>query len=671
MSSTPSTVLQREEREDPLAEYFADDPIRPEYEPIGVTPRYRPPRVQIDADKTKNWVRRVLPIVRRHWLLVSGSLSIATVDRMAMAVLPAIMASAIDNGILGKGRPLPLFGELDLLQYVYLIAAVGIGRGLLSFLGRYWMSRITFQLEYDLRTIIYEHLTKLSFSFFDKIQSGQVISRANSDIRSVQMFLSFAPFMLLQVLPLAFALVYMLSTHMLLTVVSVLALPALHFIRRRMQQTMFPLSWVIMARSADLATLVDENVNGVRVIKSFAAELQQVKLLAGTVQKLRWASLQMVKLNSRFNPIISNLPRVGLALVILYGGYLAMEGHVTIGALLAFNSYVLMLTGPFRMLGFFLMMNERAKASAGRIYEILDQRSEIVESPDAVDLVDPRGEVEFRDVTFAYKDGPTVLKDFNLRIEAGEAVAIVGRTGSGKSTIIRLLTRFYDTTKGSLCIDGTDVRDLSLLSLRSHIGIVLDEPFLFSTTLRDNIAYGRPNASSDDVKRAAEAASAHEFIEDLTEGYDTVIGERGYTLSGGQRQRIAIARTLLINPKMLVLDDATSAVDVQVEAEIHGALESLMKDRTTIVIAHRLSTIMLADRVVLVEDGKVAASGTHVELMESEPRYVEVLARAEEDAERKEIAPVKPEQRAMHGSMEHEPLAKSLPTDMDRYGGGN
>lgn len=662
--ATADTTIESQDSSDPLAAYFADDPIKPEFEPIGVVPRYKPPRVEINPDKTKSWVRRILPIFRNHKLLVIGSLSIATLATLLQFALPAIMASAVDNALLARTR--------SLMIYVYLLAGLGIGRGLLTFFYRYGMNRITFQLEYDLRMIIYEHLTKMSFSFFDKIQSGQVISRANSDIRSVQMFLTFAPFMALQGLTFILALGYMLNTHVLLTLVAIVGLPGVHFLRKRMQKTMFPLSWVIMARSADLATLVDENVNGVRVIKAFAAELQQIKLLAKTAQKLRWGALEMVKLQARFNPIISNLPRIGLALVILYGGYLAIEGHVTIGRLLAFNSYVLMLAGPFRMLGFFLMMNERAKASAGRIYEILDQRSEIVESPDAVDLVDPEGAVEFRDVTFTYKEGPTVLKDFNLKIEPGEAVAIVGRTGSGKSTIIRLLTRFYDANQGALCIDGTDVRDLTLLSLRSHIGIVLDEPFLFSTSLRDNIAYGRPKASFEEVKQAAKAASAHEFIEGFPEGYDTVIGERGYTLSGGQRQRIAIARTLLINPKILVLDDATSAVDVQVEAEIHNALESLMKDRTTIVIAHRLSTIMLADRVVLVEEGKIVASGTHVELMDSEPRYVEVLARAEEEkAKEKERPSMKPGLKPVHPSMAPEPLGKSLPPDIDRYSGGS
>jgi ATP-binding cassette subfamily B protein len=291
-----------------------------------------------------------------------------------------------------------------------------------------------------------------------------------------------------------------------------------------------------------------------------------------------------------------------------------------------------MLQMPFRFLGFFLMLGQRAAASAERIYEILDEQPEIVDRPDAVDLVDPEGAIEFRDVTFAYGDGEPVLDHFDLRIEPGEAVAIVGRTGSGKSTVARLLPRFYDVDDGAVLVDGHDVRDLTVLSLRSQVGLVLDEPFLFSVSVRDNIAYGRPDATLDEVKAAAAAAQADEFIDRLPDTYDTIVGERGYDLSGGQLQRIAIARTLLVNPRLLVLDDATSAIDVKVEAEIHDALVNLMTDRTTIVIAHRLSTINLADRVVLIEGSRIVASGTHRELMTTEPRYAQVLARAEEEA---------------------------------------
>jgi ATP-binding cassette subfamily B protein len=422
----------------------------------------------------------------------------------------------------------------------------------------------------------------------------------------------------------------MLSINVPLSLLAVLPLPAVYLVGVRMRNEIFPLSWIIQSRTADVATIVDENVNGVRVVKSFAAEEQQVTLLARAAQRLRWSNIRQADARARHAPLIENLPRLGMVAVLLYGGWLVIEGQLQIGTLIAFNAFIVMLQMPFRFLGFFLMLAQRAAASAERIYEILDETPEIVDRPGAVDLVDPAGAVEFRDVTFSYGDGEPVLEHFDLRIEPGESVAIVGRTGSGKSTVARLLPRFYDVDEGSVVVDGHDVRDLSVLSLRAQVGLVLDEPFLFSVSVRDNIAYGRPDATDEQVRAAAEAAQAAEFIERLPDQYDTVIGERGYDLSGGQRQRIAIARTLLVNPRLLVLDDATSAIDVKVEAEIHDALVNLMTDRTTIVIAHRLSTINLAQRVVLLEDGRIVASGTHRELMATEPKYAEVLARAAE-----------------------------------------
>jgi ATP-binding cassette subfamily B protein len=319
--------------------------------------------------------------------------------------------------------------------------------------------------------------------------------------------------------------------------------------------------------------------------------------------------------------------------VLLFGGYMVIQGSLGIGAILAFNAYLLMLQAPFMMLGMLIMMGQRAAASAERIYEIMDEQPTITERPGAVDLLECRGQVDFNHVDFAYgEDGPLVLEDFDLHMAPGETVALVGRTGSGKSTVARLLARFYDTTAGTLAIDGHDVRDLTLDSLRANVGIVLDEAFLFSVSVADNIAYGRPDAERADIEAAARAAGAHGFISELSEGYDTVVGERGYTLSGGQRQRIAIARTLLVNPPILVLDDATSAIDVQVEQQIHGALRVLMEGRTTLIVAHRLSTIALSDRVVLLDSGRIVADGTHAELLASSPLYGEVLAQVEDEA---------------------------------------
>jgi ATP-binding cassette, subfamily B, bacterial len=339
-------------------------------------------------------------------------------------------------------------------------------------------------------------------------------------------------------------------------------------------------------------------------------------------------------ISAAWAPTLENLPRVGLAIILLYGGFLVINDHLGVGTLFTFQAYMLIFQPPFRQLGMVIMNGQRASASAKRIYEVLDQRREVQNQPGAVDLVDVTGDVRYEHVSFTYSDGTEVLNDFNLHIAPGETVALVGRTGSGKTTAGRLLNRSYDVSAGRLLIDGRDVRGYTLESLRAHVGFVFDEPFLFSISVRDNIAFGRPDATDEEVVAAAKAADADEFIIRLPEGYDTVIGERGYTLSGGQRQRMAIARTLLINPPVLVLDDATSAIDAQVEQRIHASLGKLMANRTTLVIAHRLATISLADRVALVEDGHVIASGRHHELVEHNPRYAEVLARVVEEGER-------------------------------------
>ncbi len=592
------------------------------FEPIGVTPRYPPPRAWIHPDRDRSWVRRMVPILFAHRVLLFGGIAASLVGMLVQVAVPGVTRAAIDRALIARTATLEPF--------IWALVVLAVTRAVLTLVYRYALYRMAYEIEYDLRTIIYEHLSRLSFSFYDRIQSGQVISRANSDIRSVQMVLAFAPLMAMSCVSFAVAFGFMLTIHVPLTLVAVAALPGVYLLGARLRELIFPLSWIIQGRLAEVATIVDENVNGVRVVKSFAAERRQIKLLARAAQRLRWAAISQIDARARYAPVMESLPQLGLALVLLYGGWLAIDGQVTVGTLFAFNAYVLMLQAPFRMLGFFMMLAQRAAASADRIYEILDEPVTIADRPGAVDLVDPVGIVEFRAVTFAYADGPAVLDGFDLRVSPGETVAIVGRTGSGKSTVARVLDRFYDVDGGAVLVDGHDVRDLTLPSLRAAVGIVLDEPFLFSVSIRDNIAYGRPDASLDDVVTAARAASAHEFIEALPDGYDTVVGERGYTLSGGQRQRIAIARTLLVNPPILVLDDATSAIDVHVEERIHAALRERLADRSTIVIAHRLSTISLADRVVLLEGGRVVASGPHAELMATEPRYAEVLAHLED-----------------------------------------
>jgi len=625
--------------------------------PLPDGPAARPPAAAVAPDRDLGWVRRVMPLLAARRARLTAGLLAAAVAMLAQVVAPRVLMAAIDRALTQRTS--------DLTPFVITLAGLAIVRGGLTFYYRSTLFKLAFALEYDLRTTIYEHLTKLSFPFYDRVQSGQLISRANSDIRSVQMFLTFMPIVSLSLASFVVALGIMLSVNVPLTLVAVLPIPLIYVVGVKMRELLFPISWVVQSRTADVATIVEENVTGARVVKSFAAEPSQLDALGVAARRLRWASIRQVDVRARYAPLMEGLPRLGLAAVLLYGGFLAIDGKVTVGTIVAFSTYVVLLQAPFRTLGFMLLLGQRAAASAARIYEILDATPEIVDRPGAVDLLDPRGEVELDDVTFRYGDGGAVLEHLDLRLAPGERVAIVGRTGSGKSTIARLLPRFYDATEGAVRVDGHDVRDLAVRSLRASIGLVLDEPFLFSATVRDNIAYGRPDASDADVRDAARAAGAETFIDSLPEGFDSEVGERGYTLSGGQRQRIAIARTLLADPTILILDDATSAIDVQVEEEIHAALRVLMEGRTTLVIAHRISTINLAQRVVLLEGGRIVADGTHAGLMASEPHYAEVLAHIEEtDAVRRQRADEEQAAKALRAELAVRDVPASQPGGM-------
>jgi ATP-binding cassette subfamily B protein len=593
------------------------------FSPIGVEAKYPAPKAWISPKQTKGWIRRVLPLLWSHKkaFITAWVATLATVFMQLAG--PAIVRRAINQLQLGHLRV--VYGLIALM------GVVAVARFIVGYISRSNMFKAAYGMEYDLRSIIYEHLTRLSFSFYDKVQTGQLISRGNSDIRSVQMFLSFAPNMVIQLVTFVFALGFMVTVHPMLTLVALAPMPLVFVFSVKMRRLMFPISWITQARMAEVATLVEENITGVRIVKSFAAEILQIKDLAKTARRVQWAHIKQADVRANYSPILENLPRLSLVAVLFYGGWLVQNGQLDIGAIFLFMGYIVWLTAPFRILGFMLMLNERARASAQRIYEILDTQPEIADRPGAVDLVEPQGDVEFKRVSFAYGDGPKILNDFSLALHRGETVALVGRTGCGKSTVARLLMRFYDVTDGAVAVDGRDIRDLTVESLRSHIGIVADDAFLFSDTIRDNIAYGRPGAPIEDVIAAAKTAGADEFVGNMPEGYDSLIGERGYDLSGGQRQRVSIARLLVTDPAILILDDATSSVDVQIEKEIHTSLHGVMEGRTTLVIAHRLSTINLADRVVLMEQGRIIAAGSHAELMRTEPRYAEVLAHLEED----------------------------------------
>jgi len=578
-------------------------------------------------------MRRLSPIAKSHRRPLILGVIVGTIALVLNVAVPAIAREAIDSTISGERRALTI--------WAIILVCVGFGRFVSGALYRISLFQVAWGVETDLRALLYSHLTKLSFSYFDRTQSGQVISRANSDIRSIQVLLAFGPLIAMSIISFILAFGFMMTLHVRLTLVALCTLPGVYFFGQKLRHSVFPLTWVSQARLAELATIVDENVNGTRVVKSFAAEEHQISLLQKAARHIEWVNVQAIKERAKYNPIIEALPRIGMAIVLLYGGLLAINDEVSIGTLFAFNAYVIMLQAPFRMFGFLLLQAQRASASASRIFEVLDENPEIVDSSNAVALSDVKGEINFHNVCFSYQNrvsqfdidapdkGSEIISGLNLVVAPGETVAIVGRTGSGKSTLARLLTRFYDVDSGKILIDGKDITNIKLHSLRHHVGIVFDEPFLFSTSIAENISYGNPEASHAEIIAAAKSAQAFDFINELSQGFETIVGERGYTLSGGQRQRIALARSLLERPSILILDDATSAIDIQVESRIHDSLRSRLEGRTTLLIAQRISTIALADRVVLLDGGKIVDEGTHRSLMARSHLYMSILAEAE------------------------------------------
>ncbi len=584
----------------------------------GVRSSYPGPRAYISRDSNLPWWRRILPIIASHRLPFIASIVLSFASLIFQTLVPNLLNNAITNSLENHVAAL----HRAVIEIIVLALLAGVS-GILS---RQYLFRTAYEVEADLRSLIYEHLTWLSFSFYDRVQSGQLISRANSDIRSVQMYSTFAPLILVQTSIGVLAFGFMLKIDPLLACIAMVVMPILYVVGIKMRRVLFPISWITQARLADVATIVDENVNGVRVVKSFAQEEAEINRLADAAERVAWAYVKDAQIRGQWSPWVQNLPQLGLALVLAFGGMMVIQGRLSVGAILAFNAYLLMLQAPFMMLGQLVMMGQRARASAERIFEILDENPEVVERPGAYDLESVRGALDFDHVHFGYGPEVEILSDFDLHVSPGEIVALVGRTGSGKSTVARLATRFYDATEGSVRVDGHDVRDVTLASLRASVGVVLDEPFLFSVSVHENIAYGVPSASREDVEAAARAAAAPAIISARPGGYAPVMGERGFPLWGGQRQRIAIARTLLVNPPVLILDDATSAIDVHVESTIYRALRALMTDRTTLVIAHRISTIALARRVIVLEGGRVVADGTHEQLLASSSLYGEILA---------------------------------------------
>ena len=541
----------------------------------------------------------------------------------ATAAIPLVQRQIIDNVIVTQRESIwPLAG---LLVIAAAVNYVGI------YLRRYRGGKLSLDVQHDLRTELFDSLSRLDGARQDEIHTGQLVGRSISDLNMVQSILSMVPITLGNLALFVLSIGIMVALSPVLTIVTVTVAPALWMIALASRRKLFPASWHAQQQSGDVAGVVDEAIGGVRVVKGFGQEEQEQERLEETSRNLFASRLRMVRLTARYNPALTAIPSLGMVGVLALGGWLAIQGSITLGTFLAFSAYLALMTGPVRTLTMMITIGQEARASVIRVFDIIDSRPAISDKPDAIELPPDAAGLSFDDVRFGYVPSQPVLRGLSLRVEPGETVAVVGASGSGKSTLAQLLPRFYDPQAGSVRVGGYDIADVTRDSLRAAIGLVMEDSFLFSDTIRANVAYGRPDATDEQVIAAAQAAQAHEFIVRLPQGYDTVVGEQGLTLSGGQRQRVALARALVTDPRLLLLDDATSAIDPRLEAEIHAALREMMRGRTTLIIAHRRSTLNLADRIVVLDQGRVADSGTHEELNERCPLYRRLITGAEDD----------------------------------------
>ena len=575
------------------------------------------------------WIRRMLPFLKPHRRDVALAFGAAAAGSAAAAGTPVVERQIVDNVILAH--------HSTLAPWLFVLLGAGVLRFGAAYVRRFVGGRVSFDVQYDIRNTIYNQLQRLDFARHDEMQTGQLVSRANSDVGLIQGLLAYLPLMTGNVLLVAVSLVIMTIYSPLLAAVTVAVVPLVAVVAVRMRDQVFPATWDAQQLAGEVAGVVDEGVTGVRIVKGFGQEDREVARLAATAGRLYGSKLRAVRLNARFQPLLQSLPAFGQVAILALGGWLALHHRISIGTFLAFSTYLLLMVSPARMLAGLLTVGQQARAGSERILDLLDSVPTVADRPGAEVLPAIRGEVSFDGVGFGYLRSEPVLDGFDLHLAPGETVALVGASGSGKSTVSLLLPRFYDVQRGAVRIDGTDVRDVTLESLRRQIGVVFEESFLFSDTVGANIAYGRPDATPAQVEAAARAAEAHEFIEALPDGYGTVVGERGLTLSGGQRQRVALARALLTDPRILILDDATSSVDSRVEQEIHGTLRRVMRGRTTLLVAHRRSTLRLADRIVVVDAGRVLDAGSHDELLVRCRLYRQLLAGPGDDVETLEV----------------------------------
>jgi ATP-binding cassette subfamily B protein len=520
-----------------------------------------------------------------------------------------------------------LLGDDKTLLWIAVGAIVGLGlaRAVLMLGRRLISGRQALDVEMDMRSRMYAHLVRMSFGFYDRHQTGQLMSRATVDLQGVRFFLGYGLIFFFQnalTVVSVTVVLFFFEWHLALLVLAIT--PVLVVLAYRYSHVAHPTLREVQQRLADVATVAEENIVGVHVVKAFAQEPAEEAKFKHRSERVFEQTLRANRQRALYVPLISFVPLLAQAGVLLWGAQMVQDGSLTAGEFVSFNLYLAMLVVPLRSLGMWVGQAQRATAAGERIFQVLDEPEDVADAPHPIELPPGKGEIRFEDVTFEYLPGRPVLEDLDLDIPAGRTVALIGHTGSGKTTLTSLVPRFYDATHGRVTVDGIDVRDVTLASLRAAIGVISQDPFLFSATVRDNIAFGHGELSDEEIERHARAAQAHDFIERLPEGYDTVIGERGITLSGGQRQRIAIARALAVDPRILILDDATASVDATTEARIRTGLREAMRGRTTLIIAHRLSTIALADEIVVLDHGRVAARGTHDELIESSPVYREI-----------------------------------------------
>jgi ATP-binding cassette subfamily B protein len=575
------------------------------------------------ASSSQGWLRRLLGYVLRHRRDVSVAFGAAVLGAACQAGAPLLERQIVDGVIIERSE--------SLLPWLIALVVVAAGAFLAAHLRRYRGGKVALEVQYDLRNEMQAHLQHMDFASLDRMPTGQLVARASSDTTLVQGLLMFIPMMSGNVLLMVLSLGVMLWLSPPLALVSLIIAPALLAVSYRMRTRIFPATWDAQQREGEVIQIVDEAVNGVRVVKAFGQERRELERVTAASEDLYGSQMRAVRLTSRYQPLLQAIPALGQVAILGFGGWLALRGEISLGTFLAFTTYIGQLVAPTRQLAGLLAIGQQARAGVERIFQLLDLSPAIADAPDAVELGPLAGDIDFDAVEFGYDERRRVLDGFDLHVNAGERVALVGPSGSGKTTATMLVSRFYEPARGAVLVDGHDVRDVALDSLRAQIGVVFEESFLFSDTVRANIAYGRPGASDAEIEAAARVAQADGFIGALPRGYDSVVGERGLTLSGGQRQRIALARAVLQDPRILILDDATSAVDARTEEQINEGLREVLAGRTTLLVAHRRSTLHLADRVVVLDEGRVLDEGAHEELAERSAVYRGLLTGLDED----------------------------------------